>query len=1028
MAPRVGCQHLPTSNTHSPLQAPPPSSPTRLPTPPFSRVETTAADSPPLLLSAARRPHSPPFFLHVGETDAHTTLILRRHFQAPTPSSRYLGVRIYHVVRNFYPNLSPNTPKASPPSTTGVSTSPDNAPLFPPPPNNKSGPLPVLFPPPNMFQPEHFPLRGSRFHDAVAKLRHGAYTNLKMLAHYSEEARSRRWRDVLGRGQDRAFSYIHTADMWHSSGADEDFRQALSEVPVLALAIVRPFPQDPARYIVVATYNGRAAAFNLPRLEPNSTWFRRCELLPAELRQWLDDDGIFVLTTDATSPLTTDPDGLHPTRCISTNVLFGVYQHAGVIKPHFKADRGDLAWQMVYATGYHHRPSPRPKLLQFVGEDHFRSAWPEWREPGWLPTGTDALNPQEEFFLYYEAAGMQLFISRLLQHGLVYGGMRAVDPTLSLRQLYQVFLEGGETKPWAAGSDPLGIKSDFPPPQYFHNIPALLQYVPEEFRPTASPTAAGGASGAEEGGAAALEEEKQQEQAAEEGSEDKTSEEDQLTVVPAGDALQEFPPTPPKRSRPSEDGSNNNDGENEVELILNDQALEKEFLQEDDNNNDKHQEENTTTITPTATQKRLLELAQTLQPPPLSPEQAAAAVAAESAPMEVDPSPRVPPPPKAPPTPLFSIDHPGPNHLTGANTAPIGSLATAGPLPGRLGPPVRRPPPPTAPPKSGRRVFLPGQELEPVASPAAADEPKHEPPSPRYGPQDVRARLFPALADAEAFKEEAPAAAVGARAPVAVCRRDLNIRFSTQVKMGANVARFRRQNSALPFAPLPEQVEIAAPTPIDETRLSNARLTHDERLRNPYLAAPIFDNKCDFCSAKHCSRFVAGTTLPNCQKYREQVLFAPTRRICDYRRCLAPHEHHTVTCPYLHKKCSKCGCRGHDTVDGCDLRNADVMARLRSDFEEYASCGIFTRKRFDAIEWGFYPIPSFRPPSNFVSYRRLTDLPVLEAMAFLQSLLLLPENVAASREHAPQPPPSPAPASVGDATTGNQPTPSNYSL
>ena len=864
-----------------------------------------------------------------------------------------------------------------------------------------------------MFQPEHFPLRGSRFHDAVAKLRHGAYTNLKMLAHYSEEARPRRWRDVLGRGQDRAFSYVHTADMWHTSGADEDFRQALSEIPVLALAIVRPFPQDPARYIVVATYNGRAAAFNLPTLEPNSTWFRRCELLPSELRQWLEDENIFVLTTDSTSPLTTDPDGLHPTRCISTDVLFGVYQHAGVIKPHFKADRGDLAWQMVYATGYHHRPSPRPKLLQFVGEDHFKSAWPEWREPGWLPTGTDSLNPQEEFFLYYEAAGMHLFVSRLLQHGLVYGGMRAVDPTLSLRQLYQVFLEGGETKPWVVGTDPLGIKSDFPPPQYFHNIPALLKYAPDEFRPTTPPAADAAGAGKE---------------VEEETVEEKSEDADKITVVPADNA-EEVPPTPPKRSRPSEDGSNGHsaDGEAEVELILNDQALEKEFRQEDDNNNEKQQEEVTPSSATTSTQKRLLELAQALQPPPLTTEQAAAAVAVETTPMEVDQSPRPPPPPKMQPTPLFSISPPGPNHLTGANATPIGPSGTGGPLPGRLGPPVR-PPPPTGPPKSGRIVLLQAlPELEPVAADATTDH-KPEPPSPRYGPQDVRARLFPAQADAEAFKEEAPATAPGGRAAVAVCRRDLNIRFSAQVRVGANVEAFRREHPSLPFAPLPNQVGNITPTPIDETRLSNIRLTHDERLRNPYIAAPIFDNKCDFCSAKHCSRFVAGTTLPNCQKYREQVLFAPTRRICDYRRCLAPHEHHTVTCPYLHKKCSKCGCRGHDTVDACDLRNADIMARLRSDFEEYASCGIFTRKRFDAIEWGFYPVPSFRPPSNFVSYRRLTDLPVLEAMAFLQSLLLLPENVAASREHAPQAPPSPAPAPVGSATGGAQSTASNYSL
>ncbi len=236
------------------------------------------------------------------------------------------------------------------------------------------------------------------------------------------------------------------------------------------------------------------------------------------------------------------------------------------------------------------------------------------------------------------------------------------------------------------------------------------------------------------------------------------------------------------------------------------------------------------------------------------------------------------------------------------------------------------------------------------------------------------------------------------------------------------VRSFREQHPHLPFAPPLEDVATDSPSTMDDRRLANVRLTHDVRLRNPYVAQPIFDNRCGFCSTKSCSRFVAGTTLLNCKKYREQVLFAPTRQICDYRRCLAPHEHHTVTCPYIHKKCSKCGSRGHDTVDGCDLRNSAIMSRLKSDFEEWANCGLYTRKRFDAIEWGFYGVPSFQPPSNFFSYRHLTDLPVLGAMAFLQTLLLLPEYVAASGEFAPQ---SPAP-SDGSASDGSPDQPKRY--
>ena len=831
-------------------------------------------------------------------------------------------------------------------------------------------------------------MRGSKYNEAVSKLRHVTYHNQKMLEHYVEEARPRRWRDVLGRGQDRSFSFIHSPQMWITSGAEEDFRQAVGDVPVLALALIRPFPQDPARFVVISTYNGRAAAFSLPLLESHANWFRRCDLLPPEIRRWLQDDEVFVLTTDLTAPLTTDPDGFAPTRCVSTDALFAVYQHAGVIKPHFKADKGDLAWQMVYATGYHHRPSSRPKFLQFVGEDHYRSSWPEWREPGWLPEAKEALNPQEEFFLYYEAAGLQLFVARLLQHGLVYGGMKAVDPTLALRQLYLVFLQGGEDKPWVA--DPLGLRSDRPSATTEDPPP----YVPSEFHPPAL-----------------TEEEKNAPAQPLENIQEETEEQAAEEVPPA--------PTPAKRSRSEEDasGSEQENGEGEVELLLDDQALEQEFKQEEHKNKKSH-----TAPSPTDTQRRLLELAQTLQPPPLTQAQAAAGIAAAEEAMEVDSAPRrrVPPPPRRPPVPLFTISPPSNHHLTGANTTPVGDHPppTAGPLAGRLGPPPR-PPPATRPPLAARLGIPPAAATATVAAPDAA---KQEPASPCYSPQDVRSRLFPSLADAEAFKEEAPASVPHGHAPVALCERDSNMRFTHQVQDNAGVGRFRRENLPhLRFAPLSAEVAAGATnaSPVDENRLSNSRLTHDERLRNPYSPSPIIDNRCDFCSAKHCSRFVAGTTLPNCHRYREQIMFAPTRRICDYRRCLAPHEHHTVTCPYLHKRCTKCGCRGHDTVDGCDLRNAAIMSRLRADFEEFANCGVYTRKRFEAIEWGFYPIPSFRPPDNFVSYRRLTDLPVLEAMAFLQALLLLPDNLAASRDHAPQPAPT---TEDGNASSGAGPS------
>ncbi len=833
-----------------------------------------------------------------------------------------------------------------------------------------------------MFQPEHFPLRGLAYQAAVAKLRHVSYHNHKMLLHYAAEMAPRKWRDSLGRSQSRSFSYIKSPDEWHSTGAEEELQSAVMEVPVLALALVR-CPQDShAEFVVVSAYNGRTVAFCLPLLLPNAPWFRKWEVLPANLRAWLEGEEVFVLTTKSSAPLLPDPDGFCLRRQVDTDKLFAIYQNSGVIKPHFKAEVGDAAWQMTYATGYHHHPMAQPKFVQLVGENHYSHGWPQWRHLGWLPVGKDELAKHESFFLFYEAAAMQLFVNRLLQHGLLFGGMKAVDPSLPLATLYCVFLEGGESDPFVAARDPLGLRTDavaaaMPPPSSSES-----HYTPQELNPPLP------------GGSVA-----------EELSSNSTGE----TVVPAGLAAGDGAgkEDAPATQEPMEEGSNDKEEKesSEAVLLLCDTALEKELNQEDAM--EPPPAKKRSPPRPDPTQRRLLELAQNLEGPGKTPSgkrprplfgpdltvEVLPAPRASLPPPLRPPPPSRPPPPRTPPPPRSSavVAAQQQQQKTEEDSRPTATGANADPMG----------------PRRNSAAFPLIQIANSPAAGAGGDEAatKEEPTTspgeqpPLYGPQDVRSRLFPRLANPAAFAEYNAIPLP----PVALCERDKNMAHSAQVNKTAGTEEIRAQHPSLRFAPLATEVEQGQVAPIDESRLGNLRLSPTERRRNPYVLAPLLDARCDFCSAKHCSRFVAGTNQPNCLRYREQVTFAPTRRICDYRRCLAPHEHHTVACPYLHRRCSRCGCRGHDTADECDLRNAAVMARLRADFEEHANCGLMTRRRFAALEWGFYPIPSLRPEGNFVSYRYLTDLPVLEAMAALQSLLLLPENIARAREHAPQP-------------------------
>ena len=134
----------------------------------------------------------------------------------------------------------------------------------------------------------------------------------------------------------------------------------------------------------------------------------------------------------------------------------------------------------------------------------------------------------------------------------------------------------------------------------------------------------------------------------------------------------------------------------------------------------------------------------------------------------------------------------------------------------------------------------------------------------------------------------------------------------------------------------------------------------------------------------HCSKFIKNSTIANCHSFKEQLAYAPTRRLCKYRRCPRPQEHHTIVCGALHQRCPACQIRGHGLTDGCDLQNPEIMSRLRADFEECASDGFYTRRRFEDPAWGWYPMQQTAPRRRFVSYRKLSQLNVLLAIKVVQ--------------------------------------------
>ena len=311
------------------------------------------------------------------------------------------------------------------------------------------------------------------------------------------------------------------------------------------------------------------------------------------------------------------------------------------------------------------------------------------------------------------------------------------------------------------------------------------------------------------------------------------------------------------------------------------------------------------------------------------------------------------------------------------------------PLAGRLGPPPgpsqRRPPPPSPFFRQSydghghRKPF--GLALGPTMEGG------------QYYAPDLRSRLLHNLPATHPHLAR-EATAQGPRNS-ALAAADNNLSLSGRVSGAACKRGFLTEHRNLPLAESDASVRNRECPPLDKNRLDQIHFDYLGRFNNRFASRPQFESRCSFCGSRHCSLYASGSYAPNCRRYIQQITLSPTRRICNYRRCSDPTNHHTHVCPTLHQRCPRCQCRGHGPGDACDITNPDIMDRLRADFEAVADEGAYTRERRTLMCWGWYPYGR-GAPLDFcpISYDDLTEMDVLNALTLLRNLLMQQENVA----------------------------------
>ncbi len=773
-----------------------------------------------------------------------------------------------------------------------------------------------------MFSRAQIPLSGGDFRARFNELSTQAKANYEQLDTFSQLLAPLKWEDQLSNSQRLRFHSVATPAEWN--GVALTFRLALQKVPVLSFASVAV--DEELRYVSLGVYDAHVAVFSVAALKQvDVNWLKPFDVLPAEFKEWLCDPSIFVLVADDTV-VPDESTGCVLNNVVSTERIYMLYQSKMVIRPVVHTADGRLAKQMAYTYCYTHQPCTPEYFRHLVGEHQYRR-WPDHRQPGWRPKSTFDLKVREEFYLFYETVGALAFVYQLLRHGVVFGDLGAVAPTLPLDQMMVTFLRGAGQPELALATDPLALYSDAatesapPPAAEEHETLELTDRVLEdEFRcegdgrvPAGHPgyfTREGGrtSAAAETAGAPGA----RPPIAAQVGTEDVVGRDGQPGKVSTATASPEGGPGA------GEEGAGVR-GERPLSPASGGRRRRRRGGP------------------PSPPRKRHASWPQTPRPPGPRP-------------WNVD----VVPPSGPVPAP-WAIDLR--SQLTLPSNNNVGAMS-------RLEAAVAV--------AQGFPAYVPEASASVTYDSA----------------QDLRARLDVRRGVA-ALAGEAQDEALATDLPL-----DYNLCFAQRSLRAA-----RRGDAAASegqFTSPEEEGDGEAGFPSIERSPSNLFLTAAERAFNPFAERPVFHGRCGFCSGNHCSRQNQAGTGTNCRKMRQHLRYTPTRRICLYRRCKTPTDHHTSVCAEMHRRCACCGCRGHGPEDACDVGSPVVMSRLRVDFEEYAGLGLYTRHRFTRLEWGFYPVPSTIPRQPVVSYVRLTNMRVLEAIQLVADLTGLPQNQVAA--------------------------------
>ncbi len=215
-----------------------------------------------------------------------------------------------------------------------------------------------------------------------------------------------------------------------------------------------------------------------------------------------------------------------------------------------------------------------------------------------------------------------------------------------------------------------------------------------------------------------------------------------------------------------------------------------------------------------------------------------------------------------------------------------------------------------------------------------------------------------------------------------------------------------------PTPPVPQEVPQAA---------QEVRPAQQEEEETPLVWGPTQEAKlawmttfnpgprCVYCaSGRHRLRANSGHIV--CPRYLAGEVYK-----CEYPYCEDKEPHCTAMCATLHGTCLTCYTKGHTFVQRCEEWTEEDWKTRRDTWEQHADRGIYSRRRQERWELGFFSHRKFSAwPWPFSSYTHMLSVPVTTVLDILSDW---------AKGIAPLPPWRPRPAQHDEPRPRNRKRP-----